>query len=167
MASGLRSSTDAPDQYLDGVEQSQSLLGGGSYGAVMRGQWDGVPVAIKRHYPVLLRDETGQMSKPYQAFLDEFRLLRDHPHPCVVQVFGLIAPTGPGEAPGLVMELLSTTLRIRYGQEPLLAVDQEAHIGLCVASGLKFLHSHGLIHRDLTTNNILMAERPGPGSCAS
>ena len=152
------------EQLLDGVEQTNRRLGIGGYGCVFLGKWRGIPVAVKRHHPILLRDENGDLSVPYLRFLEEFPLLRDCPHPAIVQVFGMVPPTCPQDSFGLVMEYLPVTLRERYGQTPLLTDAQEILIALSVINGLDFLHKRGVIHRDITTGNIMLTEAAGTGT---
>ena len=59
------------------------------------------------------------------------------------------------------MEYLPTTLRERYDMEPSLNFSQHVVVMKSVASGLEYLHSRGVIHRDLTTSNIMMTTDMG------
>ena len=153
---------NAPDMsYLDGVCQSDKRIGKGSYGVVFAGDWHGSTVAIKRYWPVLMRDETGSPSPDFQRFLSVFSMLRDHPHPNIIQVYGMVHPESKMDSPGLVMEMLPLTLHDRYGQSPMLTGEEEVRIALGVACGLKFLHGHGIIHRDVTTRNIMICINTG------
>ena len=148
-----------PYQYLlRGVDQAEHILGRGAYGVVFSGDWRGTPVAIKRHHPMLVLDEHGQSSKFYRRFLQEFPMLKELPHPNIVQVFGMVAATGPHDTPGLVMECLSQTLRKRCSVQPALSLLEKCSIALGVSSALDYLHSRSIIHRDLTTNNIMLCE---------
>ena len=150
-------STVSLDCLLLDVEVTERVLGAGSYGTVFLGTWCGSRVAIKRLHSVLLLDERGQASHPFRRFLDEYSLLQKCSHPCIVQVYGMISPRDKErESPGLVMELLQSTLRERYGAEPALTLFQEVAFMLDVAGGLEFLHNRDVIHRDLTTSNILL-----------
>ncbi|XP_065188771.1 mitogen-activated protein kinase kinase kinase dlk-1-like [Sycon ciliatum] len=154
-----------PFQHLlHGVEQEEKVLGRGAHGVVFAGSWNGTAVAIKRHHPVLALDEHGQLSANYQQFLREFPLLNELPHPNIVQVFGMVSASGPNDTPGLVMECLSQTLRQRCSTQPALSRVQEADIALGVSSALLYLHSLNIVHRDLTTNNIMVSSEVGmPG----
>ena len=162
-SSGRRSqfSTEhlVPSKYLlCGVNQSEHVLGRGAYGVVFPGDWRGTPVAIKRHHPILVLDEYGQSSIFYRRFLQEFPMLKELPHPNIVQVFGMVAATGPHDTPGLVMECLSQTLRKRCSVQPALSLLDKCSIAQGVSSALDYLHSRSFIHRDLTTNNIMLCE---------
>ena len=162
-SSGQRSQVSAenlvPSKYLlRGVDQAEHILGRGAYGVVFSGDWRGTPVAIKRHHPILVLDEHGQFSTFYRQFLQEFPMLKELPHPNIVQVFGMVAATGPYDTPGLVMECLSQTLRKRCSVQPALSLLEKGSIALGVSSALDYLHSRSIIHRDLTTNNIMLCE---------
>ena len=162
-SSGQRSqfSTEhlVPSKYLlRDVDQAEHVLGRGAYGTVFPGDWRGTPVAIKRHHPVLVLDEHGQSSIFYRRFLQEFPMLKELPHPNIVQVFGMVAAAGPHDTPGLVMECLSQTLRERSSVQPALSLLEKCSIAQGVSSALEYLHSRSFIHRDLTTNNIMLCE---------
>ena len=159
-----QTSSDLPKDFLlDDVEQTHRRVGAGSYGAVFLGTWNGLNVAIKRHHPMLIRDEYGRFSQPYERFLEEFPMLRNFPHPSIVQVFGMV-PAPPNGSPGLVMEYLPVTLRERYKQEPLFNRAQEISVAHSVICGLRCLHGRKLLHRDLTTANIMLTEHAGMGA---
>ncbi|XP_065181048.1 mitogen-activated protein kinase kinase kinase 11-like isoform X2 [Sycon ciliatum] len=148
-----------PSKYLlRGVDQAEQVLGRGAYGVVFSGDWRGTPVAIKRHHPMLVLDEHEQFSTFYRQFLQEFPMLKELPHPNIVQVFGMVAATGPHDTPGLVMECLSQTLRKRCSVQPALSLLEKCSIALGISSALEYLHSRSIIHRDLTTNNIMLCE---------
>ena len=55
------------------------------------------------------------------------------------------------------------TLKERYGADPPLDVRQHVRVMLSASGGLEFLHSHGVVHRDLTTRNIMMTAGAGSG----
>ena len=148
------------DSILSGVEETDQILGIGSYGSVFLGFWHGQRIAIKRlHAQVMGIDEsTGKPSKQYEDFMREYPTLSRLSHPSVVEAYGMVRPKMRTDSHGLVMEFLPMTLKKRYGQTPFLTADEEVDITLAVACGLEYLHSRGVIHRDLTTRNIMMTK---------
>ena len=157
--------TVAPKSFLSGVIQSQTNLGEGGYGTVFLGHWYGRKVAIKRFHPhkMGLEEKTGKQSRGFQSFITEYDTLHALSHPSIVQVFGWIRPNAERGSQGLVMEYLPMTLKERYGAEPPLDVRQHVHVMLSASSGLEYLHSNRVMHRDLTTKNIMMTAGAGSG----
>ena len=157
--------TAAPKSFLSGVIQSEKNLGFGGYGTVFLGHWHGRKVAIKRFHPhkMGLEEKTGKQSPGFQSFIAEYDTLHALSHPSIVQVFGWIRPNAERVSQGLVMEYLPMTLRERYRAEPPLDFRQHVRVMLSASSGLDYLHSHRVMHRDLTTRNIMMTAGAGSG----
>ena len=147
---------------LHGVNVTHTRLGVGGYGSVFLGDWNGKRVAVKLLHPNAMGiDETGQPSKALDRFTKELPILQDLSHPSIVQVFGMVPPSSHQGSHGLVMEFLPVTLRNRYEQEPELTDSQEVSIMASVTSGLQYMHQKGILHRDLTTSNVMMVEKAG------
>ena len=150
----------ARDDLLRGVETSDRSLGMGSFGCVFLGSWDGRKVAVKCLHPTMMGlDMNNKPSKAYIRFIDEFRILRTLSHPSLVQVYGMAPPRASRESHGLVMEYLPFTLKDRYSKSPPFDTKQEITIAVDVCSGVKYLHSRGILHRDITTSNIMLSEQ--------
>ncbi|XP_024539089.1 uncharacterized protein LOC112349255 [Selaginella moellendorffii] len=118
-------------------------LGQGASGTVYRADWLGQAVAVK----VFKRDDV--------TFEREVAALVA-PHPHVLQVIGYLG-AGDGD-PVIVMELMRMDLR-RFldaggggGAPSHLAID----LLLQIARGTQFLHDHGVVHRDLKPQNVLV-----------
>ena len=142
---------------LTGVEQSQRVLGRGAYGSVFLGEWHGVAVAIKRLHPFLMGiDENNRPTKAFVRFMQEYPTLRRLQHPSIVQGLGMVVPLSRADSYGLVMEYLPVALRKRYSDTPRLNQLQEVSVMLDIARGVEFLHSRAVLHRDLTTSNIML-----------
>jgi len=125
-------------------------IGGGNFGQVSRGTYFGTEVAIKQ----LLDVDDKDMHKYIER---EMSTLRDMRHPNVVQFMGLCRR---GTDIFIVTEYIpGGDLRHILKQE-----DKEmpwllrARIAQDVAQAMTFLHSKGLIHRDLKSNNLLVGD---------
>ena len=150
------------DSLLDGVYVSNKKIGGGTYGSVFLGNWNSCPVAVKKLHPTWMGlDEDDRPADAFVRFMKEFPVLKRLAHPSVVNVFGMVRPSCQEGSYGLVMEFLPVTLQNRYEQEPQLTHGHEVSIMASLASGLQYLHHKGILHRDLTTSNVMMVERAG------
>ena len=127
-------------------------LGRGAMGVVYRAQ-DlrlGRPVAIKILHP-LLTNELGAA-----RFQSEIRIAAGLHHGNIIGVHE------SGEAEGrlyCVMDYIGgETLRDRLTREKQLSVEDALHIAEEVAAGLQYAHDHGVVHRDVKPENIILAE---------
>ena len=131
-------------------------LGTGSYGAVYKARCDDLLCAGKILHPTLFQSsKQGQMTIMRQ-FQQECRFLSAIRHPNIVQYLGSHQDTET-QLPVLLMELMdkSLTLYLENSQEPLLYHTQ---VDIChdIALALAYLHSNNIIHRDLSSNNVLL-----------
>ncbi|MET0161038.1 MAG: serine/threonine-protein kinase [Microbacteriaceae bacterium] len=95
----------------------------------------------------------------------ELRLLAELRHPGLIEVFdaGTVRVEGV-ERDYLVMELIDTpSFRGVLTESSGVAARQVAEIGCQVADALAYVHSRGIVHRDVTPGNILVAETPAFG----
>ncbi|HEX8847677.1 MAG TPA: protein kinase [Pyrinomonadaceae bacterium] len=129
-----------------------SLVGSGSMGAVYRAQHHQLDdVAIK----VMLGPPSNH--KLSQRFLREARALRKLRHPNSVLVYDLErAPTG---LTYMVMEMVEgRSLRALLEERGHLTVEEMMEVAEAVCDALSAAHEHGIYHRDLKPDNILLAE---------
>lgn len=125
-------------------------LGSGSYGMVCRAQCDQLPCAAKLiHQNIVSRENV-------RKFLQECRFLSDAKHPNIVQFLGTYEDP-ESKRPVLLMELMDENLTTFLGRSPFsLAFHVQANVCHDVSLALDYLHSNDIIHRDLSSNNVLM-----------
>jgi serine/threonine-protein kinase len=106
------------------------------------------PVALK-----VLRPELGQEIGS-DRFLREIKMAARLTHPHILPVFD------SGESEGLLFFVMPSmegqSLRERLLREKMLPLDEALRITREVASALDYAHRHGVIHRDVKPENILM-----------
>ena len=150
-----------------------SVLGRGSDAIVYAGAWEGCEVAVKvLHHLLVEPDNRGRMDF-LRRFLSEGERLYNISHPNVVQFLGVFVGADPhsllssgrarvqSSALMMVTERMEVTLRMRYSTRPYLTNVEEIRVLCDVAAGLCYLHSMSLVHRDLTTSNVLLADCAG------
>ena len=140
---------------ISGVTETGKELGRGSYGEVREASWLGMPCATKRVHPMLVSPAEGD--KVSRDFVLECRTWKDLRHPHIVQLLGVMFdPSSP--LPVLVMERLNTSLRrfLEDNSKEQFPLSRKAAVLHQVAFGLAYLHNQKHVHRDLSTNNILL-----------
>ncbi|HVS69235.1 MAG TPA: serine/threonine-protein kinase [Mycobacteriales bacterium] len=135
---------------LDGRYRLGVLLGSGGVAEVYRAFDE------RLHRDVAIKLFRGDVADQLHRHEDEMRTLARLDHPSLVTVLD----AGEDDAtrrPYLVMSLVEgPTLaeELRYGALP---SDRVAEIGMALADGLAYVHSQGLIHRDVKPANVLMS----------
>ncbi len=137
------------------VLNKKDLIGNGAYGAVCTAQCDDLQCAAKMIHPLLITDHPGDKS-PQGRFRAECEFLSTLRHPNVVQYLGTWLDPETSY-PVLLMELLDGNLNsfLENSENP---ISFPTQVNIChdIAMALSFLHSNGIIHRDLSSNNVLM-----------
>ena len=133
-----------------------SSLGVGSYGAVYRALCDELPCAAKIIHPTLFETNDPGARKIIERFEQECQFLSLIRHPHIVQYLGVSRDSESG-LPVLLMELMDTSLTryLERSEEPL---PFHIQVDLChdIVLALAYLHMNGIIHRDLSSNNVLL-----------
>lgn len=142
--------------FSDLKVNEEKALGYGSGAIVYQCEGLGEPMAAKVLHPFWL--DAGRCSEEERVdrmrkFGAEFKRLSALRHPNIAQLYGLAKVHGQ---PAIVLELLGPTLEICATGEDRL--DDAALLGYLadVGSGVNYLHDCGLIHRDLTLQNVLI-----------
>ena len=138
-------------------------LGIGSYGKVCRAKCDDLVCAAKLIHETLFDPTAEQLIAPQREyrlpmrrFEQECEFLSTIRHPNIVQYLGIYRDPDTG-LPALLMELMDDSLTHFLESSPW-PVPYHIQVNLChdVTLALSFLHSNGIVHRDLSSNNVLL-----------
>ena len=127
----------------------RKLIDEGASSQVWEGDWAGAHVVIK-----VLREHEA-----LRSFLSEVNIWKQLRHPCVCALLGVCTFDG---RPSMVLEFMTggslhdllhnSSVADRTELEPQLL----ARMVVEVASGVAYLHSNGVMHRDVKTANVLL-----------
>ena len=135
----------------------------GSYGAVYRALCDELPCAVKILHPTLFETNDPGTRKIMERFEQECQFLSGVRHPHIVQYLGVSRDPESG-LPVLLMELMDSSLT-RFLEQSEKPLPFHTKVDIChgIALALAYLHSNGIVHRNLSSNNVLLI---GPGNKA-
>ena len=137
------------------INKSQPL-GHGSYGAVYKAKCDQLPCAAKVLHPTILDPADPGAGTIMSRFQQECGFLESIRHPNILQYLSMTRDP-ESRLPVLLMELLdeSLTKMLERSQQSLAYCVQ---VDIChdIALAVAYLHSNDIIHRDLSSNNVLM-----------
>ncbi|KAL7132795.1 hypothetical protein ABFS83_12G098000 [Erythranthe nasuta] len=129
-----------------------SIISRGSFGEVLKANWHGTPVAVKRIIPNLSED---------RSVTHEVNLLMKLRHPNIVEFLGAVTERNP---------LLLITEYLRGGdlhqhlkEKGALNPSTAINFALDIARGMAYLHfgPNIVIHRDLQPRNIFLSNSSG------
>ena len=136
-------------------------LGTGSYGSVCKAKCDQLICAAKLLYPLVLpqmlaTDPGKEHRQPFRQFDLEYQLLSRVNHPNIVQYLATYRDPETN-APVLLMELMDESLTHFLESSPGdIPYHIQVNLSQDIAQALAFLHANGIIHRDLSSNNVLL-----------
>ena len=128
------------------------------YGAVYRAKCDQLVCAAKILHPILFQTRDPDAYSIVERFQQEIEFLSGLKHPNVIQYLGSCADPESG-LPILFMELMDDSLTSfleRPANPPPLPLHIQVNIAHDVAQALSHLHRHEVLHRDLSSNNVLL-----------
>ena len=140
------------------VKSESTSLGIGSYGAVYKARCDQLPCAAKVLHPILFSTRDPASRRIVERFEQECRFLSGIRHPNIVQYLGSCLDPESGH-PVLLMELMDESLTSfleRPNDPHPLPFHIEVNISLDVVQALVYLHANQILHRDLSSNNVLL-----------
>ena len=140
------------------VKSEENSLGNGSYGAVYKAKCDQLVCAAKVLHPILFQTRDPSAYRIVERFQREIDFLSGLRHPNVIQYLGSCADLET-LMPILFMELMDESLTSfleRPADPPPLPLHVQVDIGHDVAQALSHLHHHEVLHRDLSSNNVLL-----------
>ena len=137
-------------------------LGIGSYGKVCKAQCDELVCAAKLMHETLfdpiVRHQDKEHRLPIKRFEQECEFLSAIRHPNIIQYLGVYHDPAT-HLPALLMELMDDNLTnylTNYLDSHIIPYQIQVNICYDITLALSFLHSNGIIHRDLSSNNVLM-----------
>ena len=139
------------------------ILGSGIYGKVYKAECDGLLCAAKLMHESLFHPDTQYLispqrdqRQPLRRFQQECEYLSSIRHPNIIQYLGMYQDPDTC-LPVFLMELMDDSLTHFLESSPQ-PIAYHIQVNIChdIALALSFLHSNGIIHRDLSSNNVLM-----------
>ena len=133
------------------------IIGIGAFGAVCHAQCDDLPCAAKILHPTIFA--MAGRHKNAQKFEQEYKFIRTVQHPNIVPYFGIHYDNITGQ-PVLLMEMMDENLTQFLESSPD-KIPYHLQVNICrdIALALSFLHSNGIIHRNLSGNNVLLIHK--------
>ncbi len=135
----------------------QKTLGIGSYGRVIQAKFGQLPCTAKLFYDAIFHfDSRDQKNEKGKKLEQECKFLNSIKHPHLVQYLGIVKDSKSGNLVLLmefVDENLTTFLKRSTGSLP---NSIQIQINFHVALALAYLHSIDIIHKQLSSNNILI-----------
>ena len=138
-------------------------LGIGSYGAVCKAKCDDLLCAAKIIHPTLFEPialhqiaPQREHRLPIRRFEQECEFMSAIRHPNIVQCLGMFRDTDT-HLPVLLMELMDESLT-HFLESSTQPISYHIQVNIChdITLALSFLHSNNIVHRDLSSNNVLL-----------
>ena len=142
--------------YQNVYVHTSKVLGTGSYGSVVKATLDHRPCAAKILHTIFFRSNDPGAVDFAARFEQECNILRELRHPCIVQ-FLVVVQDPNNRRPILLMELMEESLTMFLERSTVsLPFHIQVNITHDIAQALDYLHGSSILHRDLSSNNILL-----------
>ena len=145
-----------PLNYGEVMLFKEKSLGVGSYGKVCRALCGQLPCAAKLLHDTLFHHGDPGEHNLTDQFDRECQFLSTVHHPNIVQYLTTLRDSHTGRSV-LLMELLDQSLT-KFLEQSRAPIPYHLQVGIChdISLALSYLHLNGIIHRDLSSNNILL-----------
>ena len=136
--------------HIEPTLQKHEELGRGAYGVVHRATYRGETCAAKILYPFLILNYGGHFQR-------ECDILRSIEHVNIVRYVDVYNDPVTDEK-ALLIELMEMSLR-KYLEKIFesLSLNHQLNLLHNICSAVAYLHSKGIVHRDLSDNNVLLS----------
>jgi len=137
----------------------RNRIGKGSFGEVYQALYGGNVVAVKTLNLLHEHSEgSSSVGAAREEFLGELSTMMSLAHPCIVRCFGVTE-----SPPCIVMEYIQrgSVFDIIHKQNIPLPWPLRVRMLLQAAHGMKYLHKHSIVHRDLKSMNLLVDQNWG------
>ena len=141
-----------PGTRLNGIYEIEAVIGAGGMGEVYKCReiQTGSPVAVKMLLPDMVENEAA-----LALFRREAAALHNLPHDAIVRYF-LFTVEPVLQRPYLAMEFVNGRSLSNMLDDGPLTFEALIRLMQRVASGLEAAHEHGIIHRDVSPDNIIV-----------
>ena len=157
---------ESPRKILENLQLTEIKdldheLGRGAYGVVKEVSVHGTECAAKVIHKILLTHASKEeYEKVQKMFIQECLQCSNLRHPNLVQFLGIHYPNETESLPWLIMEKLYaslTSILAKYSENDILFA-RKISILQDVSLGIQYLHSKNIVHRDISSNNILLTK---------
>ena len=141
---------------LDNVTCTERVIGQGAYGRVL--EVSVLCAAKEIHHALVDFSSPKGFTTLKQKFLQECAQCSVLCHPNIVHFQGIYHPRKSTKLPWLVMEKMDCSLKQYLQSHEPTTVSFQIKMSILhdVSLGLQYLHAQDIIHRDLSSNNVLL-----------
>ncbi|OQR87180.1 protein kinase [Achlya hypogyna] len=134
----------------------ETIVGHGSFAEVWKGTYNGTIVAVKRLQNV------RQSNQDIQDFINEIQLTAGFDSPYIIKIIG-VTWTSPSDLRCVIefMDLGDLKDYLATHNANVFLWPQKLQMLQAITSGLSYLHSLNIVHRDLKSRNVLLDSKKG------